>query len=97
MITFEYKGYHQSGQIARGLIEALDIKEAREKLSHSGILAEKIEVAGERKTARLWQRKKGFEPQVRAMVYQELSALLRGWPSAYSVLASAYRYARTRK
>jgi len=77
MKTFEYRGFNQSGQLARGLIEALDLKEAREKLSHRGILAEKIDVAGHRKTARFRWKSKSFGLEARAMVYQELGALLR--------------------
>ena len=33
MKTFEYKGLTEGGRLSRGLIEALDPKEAREKLA----------------------------------------------------------------
>ena len=45
MRTFAYRGFDAAGRTARGLIEALDIKEAREKLSARGILPESVEDA----------------------------------------------------
>ena len=39
MKTFEYTGYDTAGKMRKGLVEALDKKQAREKLSADGILA----------------------------------------------------------
>lgn len=68
MQTFEYKGYDESGQAARGLIEADNVKSAREMLARQGILAERV--AGTARHVRL-------AVAARADVYRGLSALLR--------------------
>lgn len=83
MKTFEYKGFDHGGRAARGLIEALDLKEAREKLSTRGILPETIVAAGD--TPHSLGRKKDvrFDLGARSTVYRELAALLRaGLPLA---------------
>lgn len=67
MKTFEYKGLKGAGQSCRGLVEALSVKEAREKLAAEGILAERIGVTG--RAARL-------RADARASLYRELAALL---------------------
>lgn len=85
MKTFEYRGFNESGRLARGLIEALDLKEAREKLSHRGILAETIQPAGEARVRTLFRSRATFDVDARALVYRELSALLTaGLPLAQS-------------
>jgi general secretion pathway protein F len=76
MRTFEYKGFNEAGQIRRGLIEALDLKDAREKLSHQGILAEAVQAAGR---GRLWvwrRRDVTFALDTRAAFYRELGSVL---------------------
>ncbi|MFH0879283.1 MAG: type II secretion system F family protein [Lentisphaerota bacterium] len=77
MKTFEYKGFDASGHSSRGLLEALDIKDAREKLSALGILPERVAPAGHGHSWRLtwWDRR--FNMDVRAMLYREMSSLLR--------------------
>jgi general secretion pathway protein F len=67
MQTFEYRGYDAAGRPKRGLIEALSVKEAREKLAAEGTLAERLTAAG---------RRLRFAAVQRATVYRELSALL---------------------
>ncbi len=67
MKTFEYKGYNTAGQVKKGLVEALDIKDAREKLAETGILAEKVTQTG---------RQLKFSVVTRSIIYRELSALL---------------------
>ena len=42
MKTFAYKGFDATGRAAQGLIEALDLKEAREKLQTRGVLPETV-------------------------------------------------------
>ncbi len=77
MKTFEYKGLTEGGRLSRGLIEALDPKEAREKLAHRGILAEQVSVAGSQGYRAASGRRKPFALDARAMVYRELSSLVR--------------------
>jgi len=77
MQTFEYRGYDGAGRTRKGLIEALDIKQAREKLAGDGLLAEKIVPAGELKPTRLIFRPTAFSLDERTMFYRELVALLR--------------------
>jgi len=76
MRTFEYKGFTTAGQSRRGLIEALDPKDAREKLAAQGVLAERVSIAGET-GSRQYGWKTNFNLETRAMIYRELSALLR--------------------
>ena len=38
MQTFEYRGFDGTGKARKGLVEALDIKRAREKLAGDGLL-----------------------------------------------------------
>jgi general secretion pathway protein F len=71
MKSFEYRGYDRGGAATRGLIEALDPKDARERLSRRGILAERLSEAGSKAAAT-----RGFPPDLRAVVYRELGALL---------------------
>lgn len=67
MKTFDYKGYNTKGQVQKGLVEALSIKDAREKLAATGILAERLTATG--KQLRL-------STAIRSVIYRELSALL---------------------
>jgi len=68
MKTFEYKGFDASGKAVRGLTEGLSVKHAREQLAAGGILAERIAPTG---------RRVRLGPQERAVLYRELSSLLR--------------------
>ncbi|MDD5678870.1 MAG: type II secretion system F family protein [Kiritimatiellae bacterium] len=77
MQTYEYRGFDGSGRPRRGLIEAQDIKQAREKLAGDGLLAEKIVPAGELKPSLFAFRKTAFPVDERTMFYRELVALLR--------------------
>lgn len=67
MKTYEYKGYDANGHVNKGLIEAMSVKDAREKLAVAGILAERVSQSG---------RHFRFPAETRAMVYHELSSLL---------------------
>jgi len=72
MKTFEYRGYNGEGHACRGLIEALSMKEARERLIQKGIFAEKVSPTGRKSSLRLEQR---------AIFYRELGSLLAaGFP-----------------
>ncbi|MCX6996224.1 MAG: type II secretion system F family protein, partial [Kiritimatiellaeota bacterium] len=74
MTTYSYRGFDGGGKTAHGLIEALDLKEAREKLQARGVLAEKIAAAGAASGGR--HRRQAFDLDQRAMCYRELAALL---------------------
>lgn len=72
MKTFAYRGFTRDGKRARGMVEALDSKDAREKLSARGVLPEFVEPAhgsrGGRARINLLQR---------AEFYREFGALAR--------------------
>ncbi len=67
MKTFNYKGYNTKGQVKKGLVEALSVKDAREKLAATGVLAEKLTATG---------RQLRLSVSTRSVIYRELSALL---------------------
>jgi general secretion pathway protein F len=67
MKTYEYRGFDRAGRACRGLVEAMNVKESREKLAAEGTLAERITLSG---------RRMRFAADARAMVYRELSVLL---------------------
>ena len=86
MKTFEYTGFDQQGGSRKGLIEALDVKDAREKLATTGVLANRIAAAGEMKTSWRMGRSDVFSMEDRATVYREFGALLRaGLPMVKSL------------
>ena len=85
MRTFAYRGFDFSGRTARGLVEALDAKEARERLQARGILAESLDAAGDRPAGR-WSRRAGLSTASRAQAYRELGALLRAGVSMVPAL-----------
>jgi general secretion pathway protein F len=73
MKTFAYKGFDATGRAAQGLIEALDLKEAREKLQARGVLPETVAPAEEGQG----RRRASFNLDQRAMCYHELASLLQ--------------------
>ncbi len=73
MKTFSYRGYARDGARARGMLEALDPKDAREKLASRGILAESVESA----TTGAHRGRARFDANRRAAFYRELAALAR--------------------
>ncbi|MEI6167220.1 MAG: type II secretion system F family protein [bacterium] len=77
MRTFAYKGFDSAGAVRRGLIEAQDLKEAREKLMSRGVLPQQVSpsesVAGSRLSAR---RGISFKAESRVAFYRELGVLL---------------------
>ncbi len=77
MRTFSYKGFDSSGGVRRGLIEAQDLKEAREKLTARGILPrEVIPSEGSAATALFAGRESSFKAESRVAFYRELGVLL---------------------
>lgn len=67
MKTFEYRGYDQAGRMCRGFVEALTVKDAREKLAVSGTLAEHVAT-----TSRNFR----FPVSDRILFYREMNSLL---------------------
>ena len=68
MKTYQYRGYDVSGTSARGFVEALSAKAAREALASRGVLADKLTPTG---------HKARFCTESRSIVFRELSALLK--------------------
>lgn len=86
MKTFSYKGYESSGRATRGLVEALDLKDAREKLAGQGVYAGEVVPAGGEAAGILSRKSVAFTLDVRAMIYREMAALLRaGIPLAQAL------------
>ena len=87
MRTYEYKGFDSTGRALKGLIEALDLKDARERLSSRGVMAETVQATHEQQPSvlrRPWRESFGLD--VRAMLYRELGALLgSGLPLAQAL------------
>jgi general secretion pathway protein F len=76
MRTFSYRGFREGGTACSGLIEALDLKDAREKLSTQGVMPERVQAAeGQRRGVR-W-RQAAFHREARGEFYRELGILLR--------------------
>lgn len=75
MTTFEYKGFDASGRAKSGLIEAVDLKDARKRLASQGLLPETLQAVGG-KAARQAATHTAFPSEVRTMFYRELAALL---------------------
>lgn len=88
MTTFEYRGFDAAGRKQKGLLEAPDLKQAREKLAEAGVLAESVAPAGSRSGfRRRWRRR--FSVERRIEFYRELASLLAsGFPlvSALDIL-----------
>lgn len=68
MKTFAYRGYGADGAKCKGLVEAENPKAAREKLAKTGVLAERLNVSGGRRT--------GLSASRRGVLYRELASLL---------------------
>lgn len=77
MRTFAYKGFDSSGAVRRGLIEAQDLKEAREKLMARGILPQDVSPSESAEGSRLAARHGvAFKAESRVAFYRELGVLL---------------------
>jgi general secretion pathway protein F len=76
MKTYEYRGFERSGAARRGLIEASDVKEARELLVQSGILPETVAPAGKRRYFFGAPLPPPFPLATRSFFYHELGVLL---------------------
>lgn len=77
MRTFSYKGFDSSGAARRGLIEAQDLKEAREKLTARGILPRHVAASEPSSEGVLSHgREASFKAESRVAFYRELGVLL---------------------
>lgn len=83
MKTFSFRGYAASGARMQGLIEALDLKDAREKLAERGTLAEVVRPVSDPGG---WGRGGRFGLNERSAFYRELGALLRAGVPAVPAL-----------
>ena len=77
MNTFAYRGFDTSGKAVKGLIEALDLKEAREKLIGRGVYAEQVTKAGASRLSFSLRKKTAFPTRIRSILYRELAALIK--------------------
>jgi general secretion pathway protein F len=75
MRTFDYRGFDGGGARRRGLVEATDLKEAREKLAACGILAERLSPAGGGRRAPA-SGQASLPADQRVVLYRELGVLL---------------------
>ncbi len=76
MSAFEYAGYDSSGRRCRGLTEARDAKEARERLSVQGILADRVRDIGAERSASSHATRRCGGVTERIRFYEELASLL---------------------
>lgn len=67
MPTFRYQGYTAGGQTRRGRVEALNVKEARERLIEEGVFPKEVRPVGQGER---------FDAARRSVLYRELGALL---------------------
>lgn len=75
MRTFSYSGYDSTGAARRGLVEATDLKEAREKLAARGVLPETVTAAGGATREHDADRDRGLDLEARVAFYRELGVL----------------------
>jgi general secretion pathway protein F len=80
MKTFVYRGYDRDGGRVKGVVEALDLKDAREKLSGRQILADQLSAAADdqtRQTAWLGSRQSLNRILHRSECYRALATMLK--------------------
>jgi len=80
MKTFMYRGYDQGGLRKKGVIEALDLKDARDRLARSGVFPELVEAATDARSNAGFFSRSGVSLQqstVRAEFYRAMAALLK--------------------
>ncbi len=75
MRTFSYRGFDASGAARRGLIESLDVKEARDKLAARGVFPEHVAPAGRDAAAGGETGDRGLGLETRVAFYRELGVL----------------------
>ncbi len=77
MRTFSYKGFDSTGVTRRGLIEAQDVKEARERLSARGIMPQQVVPSDAVQTATFsFGQGSSFKIHNRVAFYRELGVML---------------------
>ncbi len=81
MPAFFYRGFNSEGKPISGLIEAIEIKSAKEKLLRSGIMVQVIETASSRSNEKSILKilnKQLFNTERRAFLYEEIASMLAG-------------------
>lgn len=79
MKTFMYRGYDRNGARVRGVVEALDLKDAREKLAARTILPEElVPASGGRRGAWSWRsaRQSMMQDEPRGEFYRAMSTMI---------------------
>ena len=92
MKTFSYRGFATDGRASRGLVEALDLKDARERLTTRGVFAEHIAAVGGDGAAKASATK--LSTPDRSRLYEELAALLKAGLPLADALESTLRGTR---
>ncbi len=77
MSTFRYRGFDATGRSRHGFLEALDLKDVREKLVGRGILPESEEVVAGPGAGGVRNERRAFRGVARAALYRELGALVK--------------------
>ena len=86
MKTLQYRGFDPAEKVQSGLVEAFDLKEARERLAARGVLVERIEAVSGPGAGRRIFRQRRLTDTHRANLYRESAALLRsGLPLAQAL------------
>lgn len=77
MPTFRYSGFDPAGRARQGFLEALDVKDAREKLVGRGVLPEDVEAVSGVAAGLVRREQRTFGLTARAALYRELGALTK--------------------
>ncbi len=80
MKTFIYRGYDRGGARVKGVVEALDVKDAREKLTSRAILPESVAYASDDAGESRWAFRNSHslnQPELRAEFYRSVSVMLK--------------------
>ncbi len=77
MPTFRYSGFDPAGRARQGFLEALDVKDAREKLVGRGVLPEQVEAVSGVAAGLVRREQRTFGLTARATLYRELGALTK--------------------
>ena len=72
MPGFRYQGFTQKGKAVRGVVEAGDVRQAREILASQGVLPEDVQAVGRARKSR------ASTGETRSELYRELAALIEG-------------------
>lgn len=77
MPTFHYRGFDAAGRVRLGYLDALDLKDAREKLVGRGVLPESVSAVSSVAAGLARREERSFGLVPRAALYRELGALTK--------------------